>query len=225
MLNTVSSLLQHAQPLAQIAMAKPSQVVPKTPTDAVTAQSGQETDSTASASSTPSTSSTLGNDTFLKYGRTASLVGGSAVAAYRLGEKTGNLIQEVGKSLEQSNGNFQAALPSIKNALGAGLQGAGLSAMVAAGISTVVNGVAASRGEIDKNTAFSNVFADSISGAMAGFGSVSAAGAGSLMMRSLGMAGLPLTIATTVIGVAGGVALGKLSQAMSKPLPEPDLSI
>ncbi len=211
MLTTVSSLLQHSQPLVQTATASQS----KSAKIETQAESKQETEATKSS---------FGGDSFLKYGRMASLVGGSGFAAYRLGEKTGNLIQEAGKALNQSNGNFQAALPSIKNALGAGIQGAGLSAMVSAGISTVVNGIAASRGEIDKGTAFSNVFSDSISGAMAGFGSVATSGAGNLMMRSMGMVGLPLTIATTVLGVAGGVALGKLSQAMGKPLPEADLS-
>lgn len=216
MLTTVSSLLHSPQSLAQIA-APLQQVIASPKAESLQSEQSQQTDSS-------STSSTWGGDKFLKYGRTAGLVAGSGFAAYRLGEQTGNLLKEAAKAINESNGNFQAALPSIKSALGAGLHGAGLSAMVSAGISTVVNGVAASRGDIDKNTAFSNIFADSISGALAGFGSVSAAGTGSLIMRSLGMAGLPLTIATTVIGVAGGVAMGKLSQAMSQPLPEPDLS-
>lgn len=212
MLTTVSSLLQQPLPQGQKPLVSLPVINPRQDVK-------EETKENPSAQE-----STFGGDRFIRYGRTAGLVGGSGVAAYRLGEKTGFLLEEAAKALQASNGNIQAALPSIKNVLGAGLQGAGISAMVSAGISTAVNIVAATRGDIDKSTAFSNVFSDSISGAMAGFGGVAAAGAGNILMRSMGMVGLPLTIVTTVLGVAGGVATGKLSEAMSKPLSEADLS-
>ena len=212
MLTTVSSLLQQPLPVAQ------------QPSASALANSPRQAETEATKETPAAKESTFGADRLISYGRTASLIGGSGVAAFQLGEKTGFLLQEAAKALQASNGNVQAAMPSIKNALGAGLQGAGISALVSAGISTAVNMVAATRGDIDKSTAFSNVFSDSISGAMAGFGAVAASGAGNILMRSMGMVGLPLTVITTVFGVAGGVATGKLSQAMNKPLPEADLS-
>jgi len=87
-----------------------------------------------------------------------------------------------------------------------GLKGAGLGALVGAGLSAVTNGVGVATGQVSSSRAVDNVIGDTIGGAVGGLGAVTAAGIGGMILGKMGVAGLPLTIATIALGAAGGVA-------------------
>ena len=156
-------------------------------------------------------------DTLTTLGRMAGHAAGGGFAAYKLGGDTAAHIRKVAESIKgtpDAPGSIKAAMPSIQKAMFNGLKGAGLSAMVSAGVSAVTNGVSVVSGKTDSQTAFNNVVGDTISGAVGGFTGVTAAGAGNLLLSSMGMGGLPLTIGTVAFGAAGGVLGGKLVSSL-----------
>lgn len=192
MLNAVSNLVQSYQlPAAGAASTKPE------------AKPAKE-----------ESKSPLGEDRFLEYGRLAGLAAGGGFASYKLGSQVAEQFKELANALKPGQGNLQSAMPSIQKIAGTSMKGAGLSALVAAGVSAVSNGISVARGQTDGQTALSNVVSDGVSGAIGGFGAVSAAGMGTLLLRSFGMAGLPLTIGTVALGAVGGIFTGRLGQKL-----------
>lgn len=161
----------------------------------------------------------LGEDRVLLYGRNIALGAGGAVAGYRLGHQMADHMQEAAKALKAENG-FQAALPSIQKVLGSGMRGAGISALVTGAVSAVSHGISLAQGKTDGKTVISNVISDAVSGGIGGFGGVTAAGAGNLILRSFGIAALPLTIGTVAFGAVGGVLAGKLAQKLQNSAAE-----
>lgn len=197
MLNTVSNLLQ--------------QQIPQTVVQPLPSSSG----AAKPQSSLEPKKAPLGEDTLLIYGQYAGLAAGGGFAAYRLGGKVAEQMKEVAKAFKTPpNKDLPSALPGVKNLFGSGMQGAGLSALVAAGVSAISNGVSVMQGKTDSATATQNVIGDALSGAIGGFTAVTAAGAGTLLLGSMGVAGLPLTIATIAFGAAGGVLGGRLGVSL-----------
>lgn len=188
MLSTVSNLLQ-------------------VPTPGLSSSPGKSVTPSPKADETQSAESLSGD--VARIGRLAGLAAGGGFAAYKLGDKASNHIKEVADAIKTGSG-LQPAMPGIKNLMGVGVKGAGLSAMVAAGVSAVTNGIEVVQGKQSGQTAVQNVITDSMSGAIGGFGAVTAAGAGSLLLKSMGMAGLPLTIGTVAMGAAASVGMGTL---------------
>lgn len=178
----------------------------------VPAQSSTEsTDAETQQAYTPDTLTTLG--------RMAGHAAGGGFAAYKLGGQTATHIREATeayKGTPEAPGGIKAALPGIQKVMFNGLKGAGLSALVSAGVSAVTNGVGVVSGKTDSQTAFNNVVGDTISGAVGGFTGVTAAGAGNLLLSSMGMAGIPLTIGTVAFGAVGGILGGKLVSGMQQ---------
>lgn len=193
MLNAVSSLVQAYQiPVEPAKAGKPS----------------------AKPESKPAQSA-LGEDKFIKYGSLASLAAGGGFAAYKLSGKMAANFKELAEAMKPGQGgNLQAAVPSLQKIAGTTLQGAGLSALVSAGVSAVSNGIGVARGKVDGQTAVKNVMADGISGAIGGFGAVSAGATGSMLLGAFGVVGLPLTIGTVAFGAAGGVLAGRFGQKL-----------
>lgn len=202
MLNAVSNLIQ-------------TQQIPLQPVTGPTEKAGKTGKPAAPAQADKSTG--LGEDRYVSYGRLAGLAAGGGFAAYKLGNQTATHFQELAAALKTSagaGGSFQAALPALQKIGLASMKGAGLSAMVTAGVSAISNGVGVARGKFDGQTAVQNVISDSIGGAIGGFGAVTAAGAGTMLLQSFGMVGLPLTIGTVAFGALGGVSTGMLAQKL-----------
>lgn len=145
----------------------------------------------------------FGSD-FSSIGRMVAHAGGGGFASYKLG----------GQMADNYKGMFSNGIKGffggVKNVAITGVKGAGLSALVSAGVSAVANGVGVATGKQDGSTAVSNVLSDTIGGAVGGLGAVTLGGLGTLALRSFGIAGLPLTIATVGLGAVGGVLAGKL---------------
>ena len=160
--------------------------------------------------------SALGEDTYQGYVRLGGLAAGGGFAAYKLGNQVASHYKELAAALKPDANNLPAATPALQKVIGTSMKGAGLSALVAAGISAVSNGVLVAQGKSDAQTAVKNVVSDSITGAIGGFGAVSAAGAGSLILGSMGLVGLPLTIGTVIFGAAGGVLSGRLGMKLQE---------
>jgi len=193
-LNAVSAQLQSYAPTRQ-----PEQVQPKLKPETQTADKGTADKETPGAE-------TFGEDQLLVYGRLAGQAVGGGLVAHRLGNDVAKHIREINKVLEgRPKDGMNAALPSFKRLAGAGMQGAGLAALISAGFSAVSNGVSIARGKTDSQQAMKNVMSDTIGGALGGFSAVSAAGAGTILLSSMGMAGLPLTIGNAIFGAAGSV--------------------
>lgn len=194
MLNAVSSLLQTPQlPASQ--PVKPAAKPAAKPAE-------------------PAAQSVLGSDTFRTYTRLVGQAAGGGFAAYKLSGKVAANFKEIADALNQPGGNFTTATPALQQIVGSSMSGAGLSALVAGGVSAVSNGFAVARGQSDGNTAVANVLSDTISGAIGGFGAVSMGGMGQLLLGSFGVVGLPLTIGTVAFGAAGGVLAGQLGQKL-----------
>ena len=155
---------------------------------------------------------TLGSDRFVQYTRFASQAAGGGFAAYKLGNQASDYFKELATVLNPGQGVAQSPLPALQKIGGISMKGAGLSALVAVGVSAVANGVAVARGQSNSQEAVQNVVSDGISGAIGGFGAISLAGAGTHMLRAFGMAGLPLTIGMVALGAVGGVATAQLAQ-------------
>jgi len=210
MLSTVSNLLQQQIPQHIVAQPLPS----SSSGVAAEPQSSKKTDDT--------TTSSLGEDKLLIYGQYVGLAAGGGLAAYRIGGKVAEQMREIAKAFKTPpTKDLPSTLPGVKNLFGSGMQGAGLSAMVAAGVSALSNGVSVMQGKTDSATATKNIIGDALSGALGGFTIVTTAGAGNLLLGSMGVAGLPLTIATVAFGAAGGILGGRLGVSLQAPQIDP----
>lgn len=118
-------------------------------------------------------------------------------------------LQKSGTSAAKQIGNQAGKGGSIIGGVGGvlatGLKGAGLGALVGAGLSAVSNGIGVATGQISSSRAVDNVIGDTIGGAVGGLGAVTAAGLGGMLLGKMGVAGLPLTIATVALGAVGGI--------------------
>lgn len=158
----------------------------------------------------------LGSDRFVQYTRIASQAAGGGFAAYKLGNQAADSFKELAAVLNPTQGVAPSPIPSLQKIGGLSMKGAGLSALVAVGVSAVANGVSVARGQSNGQEAVQNVVSDGISGAIGGFGAISLAGAGTHLLRAFGMTGLPLTIGMVALGAVGGVATGQLAQQFQK---------
>lgn len=109
------------------------------------------------------------------------------------------------KGLNPQAGKGGSIIGGVGSVLATGLKGAGLGALVGAGISAVSNGIGVATGQISSGRAMDNVIGDTIGGAVGGLGAVTAAGLGSMLLSKMGVGGLPLTIATVALGAVGGM--------------------
>jgi hypothetical protein len=155
--------------------------------------------------SSPTGTSAFGSD-FSSIGSMVANAAGGGFAAHKLGAQMGQNMKAIfGKTFTTG----------LKNSAATGLKGAGLSALVSAGISVVSNGVGIATGKTDGNTAVNNVIKDTLGGAVGGLGAVTFGGLGNLAMGSLGLAGVPLTVATVALGAVGGVLGGQLARPLT----------
>lgn len=90
--------------------------------------------------------------------------------------------------------------------LRAGAMGAALSAIYAG----IHRGTAAARGQISKATAVSHIASDAVGGFCTGSASGLGSGASSLLFRSLGVAGIPLSLGTATLGAMSGIGASLL---------------
>lgn len=216
-LNTVSSLLPPGQlfPVAS-AQRPPSRPVELAPSPApmadlpaLPAETPEPAEETESASS-----SIFGSDTFSAFRQYAGQSASGAAAAFQLGERTSNFYREISKAFEGSGNGWAQARPGIEGAVISGVQGAGIGALVSAGVALVSNGYQTMQGKMTVDELSDHVLTDSLNGAFAGFGGATLGGAGHLIMSSMGMAGLSLKIGTAIAGAVGGVLLAQMSQPM-----------
>lgn len=154
-----------------------------------------------------------GNDAFGNDGFSSitSLVAGGAsggFSAYKYGAQMGTDIKSM-----FGNG-FKGFLGGLKNTTITGLKGMGMSALVGAGVSALGNGVGVAMGKVDSSEAVSNVIGDTITSAVGGLGAVTAGGVGNLLLSKVGVAGMPLTVATVALGAVGGVAAAYMKDAL-----------
>lgn len=150
-----------------------------------------------------------GTDTFTSVSSLVSGAAGGGFASYKLGaQMSGNMQGLFG------NG-FSGFFGGMKQMALTGAKGAGLSALVGGGISVVTNGISAVSGRIEPTEAVRNVVGDTITGAVGGFGAVTFAGLGHLVLGKFGLAGTGLTIATVAIGAVCGVAAAHMKNAVT----------
>ncbi len=215
-LQAVSSLLPPGQLFPRQPQRLPSQVtlpVPVNPPVTTTPPAEDAPDTPASEPvEAPPGDSILGDDRFLRISKYAAQGAGGAFAAYRLGKSTGELYREISKAFQKGGRGLPQAKPGIEGALMNGVKGAGMGALVSAGISLVSNGWQVTQGEITTEDLTDRVVDDTLNGAFAGFGGVTLGGLGNLVMGSMGMTGLPLTIGTAAVGAVGGILLSQFSQ-------------
>lgn len=154
-------------------------------------------------------------DSFSRVSSMVATGAGGAFAAHKYSETMAESIfnyQELGE-LQGAPG---VAFATFKEMGGIALKGAGMSALVSAGVSVVANGVGLAKGKLDRETAVKNVVGDTITGAVGGLGAVTLGGLGGLALVKMGMTGLPITIATVAIGAATGVAASALRDKLIK---------
>lgn len=206
-LNTVSSLLPPGHLFPVDTVQAPASVVTLSPS----------TDTSKKPDPKPSKSpGVFGSDTFSTFRKYAGQSASGAFAAFQLGERTSGFYRQISKAFESGStaGGWSRARPGIEGALMSGVQGAGIGALVSAGVAVASYGYQAIQGEISVDELTEHVLNDSLSGAFAGFGGATLGGAGHLIMSSMGMMGLPLKIGTAVAGAVGGVLLAQMSQPM-----------
>lgn len=169
----------------------------------------------ATAAEQPENPTSSPIDTFR---RVSSMVGagaGGGLAAYKFSEAMAEGMYNHSQ-LGELGGIKGVAFASFKEMGTIGIKGAGVSALVSAGVSAVANGMGLAQGKIDKNTAAKNVVGDTITGAIGGLSAVTLGGLGGLAMVKMGMTGLPITIATVAIGAASGVAAAAIKDKIMK---------
>ena len=209
-LSAVSSQLQAPR------LLPPVQLRPVAPMQEAASASQQDEAPEISSPAAAKKPAAFGVDTFMRHSRSVGLAAGGGFAAYRLGDTIARQMREIGRVLEgRPNEGLTPVAPNLQKLAASGMQGAGLSAMVSGGVSVVANGIAVVRGQIEGQTAVQNIISDSLSGAISGFSAVSAAGAGNLLLSSMGVMGLPLTVATVAFGAAGSVLSGRLVNHMN----------
>ncbi len=152
-----------------------------------------------------------------------SLVSGAAgggFAAYKLGGKMGESIKGLfGKApvTPPADGAAKAGFGKnfaggIKGVAMTGLKGAGLSALFAAGVSAVGNGVGVATGQVNGSDAVGNVVKDTIGGAVGGLTGVTLGGFASMIP----VGGVFGTVLTVGFGAIGGVLGSQLAQSMTE---------
>lgn len=207
-LNTVSSLLPPGQLFPVASVQRP--VSPVTTPPAIDTPKTPE-------STEPISPSIFGSDTFSTFSQYAGQSASGAFAAFQLGERTSHFYREISKAFEggaAAGNGWTQARPGIEGAVMSGVHGAGIGALVSAGVAVASYGYQAMQGDISVEELTDHVLTDSLSGAFAGFGGATLGGAGHLIMSSMGMAGLPLKIGTAIAGAIGGVLLAQMSQPM-----------
>lgn len=153
----------------------------------------------------------LSADTLALTGRLAGHAAGSGFATYRYGAQIGTQMKEVYLGLKNGGtAGTESALINAKGLALSSIRGAGLAGLISAGTSAIANGLGVVKGKTDSQTAISNVLSDTMTGTIGGLGAVTVGGAGNLALASMGVAGLPLTIATVALGAAGGTLMGHL---------------
>lgn len=210
-LNTVSSLL----PPKQLFRGAPVQG-PLSPVTSP-AVNTPEAPTVSKEPTEPKSPGIFGSDTFSNFSQYAGQSASGALAAFQLGERTSGFYRQISKAFESGSavGNgWTLARPGIEGAIMSGVQGAGIGALVSAGVAVASYGYQAVKGEISVEELTEHVLNGSLSGAFAGFGGATLGGAGHLIMSSMGMAGLPLKIGTAIAGAVGGVLLAQMSQPM-----------
>ncbi len=120
----------------------------------------------------------------------------------------GVLHQDMATAIDGLRSGFSWG--GLKNLGAVGLKAGAMGAGISAVSSAVQNISARSKGLITTRDAISNVGTDSVGGLLSGTTAGLAAGAGSLALRSFGVAGLPLTIGAAAAGAIGGVGASKL---------------
>lgn len=212
-LNAVSSLL----PPAQLFPVRRPQLVVSSP--AVTQDPVAETpESEAGSESDLTPEAVFGGDRFSTFSQYTGQAASGAFAAFRLGERTSNFYREISKAFGQGGRGWTQARPGIEGAVMSGVRGAGVGALVAAGVSVISYGFQTAKGDMSIDQMTDHVLSDSLNGAFSGFGGATLGGAGHLIMSSMGMAGLPLKIGTAIAGAVGGVLLSQMSQPMEDSL-------
>lgn len=170
---------------------------------------------------TTKASSFLNADTLALTGRLAGHAAGSGFATYRYGSQIGTQMKEVYLGLKNGGpAGTERALINAKGLAMSSIRGAGLAGLISAGTSAIANGLGVVKGKTDSQTAISNVLSDTMTGTIGGLGAVTIGGAGNLALASLGLAGIPLTIATVALGAAGGTLMGHLLQTGRNPETE-----
>jgi hypothetical protein len=160
-------------------------------------------------------------DVLVLTGRLVGHVGGSGFAAYKAAPQMAARLKEMGQLFKtEQPANPQHLLSSMGQIALTGLQGAGLSALVSAGSSIIANGLGVVKDKIDSPVAVQNVISDTLTGAIGGLGAVTLGGTGHLALSAMGLAGLPLTIATVTLGAAGGTLAGHLAHKTRQAQPE-----
>lgn len=91
------------------------------------------------------------------------------------------------------------------SSLRSGAMGAGLSAVYAG----IHRGSAYLRGEITREVALGDVAADAAGGFCTGTASGLGSGASSLLFRSLGVAGIPLSLGSATVGAMSGIGMAQ----------------
>ncbi len=152
-----------------------------------------------------------GNDDLSVVGKTISEASQFGVGALT-GYKYHGTIADASKSIAGSfkTGSFKEIVGSLKTngkIMGtAGVNAAGIGALVSGGISLVSNTVSLAQGNDNLGGAVSNIITDSIKGALSGVGGVAVGGISSLTLSAFKVTGTPLVIAG-VVGGAVGAAL------------------
>lgn len=205
-LQAVSSLLPPGQLFTPRKPQVPSVPVDNIPVDNTPAEKSVESP----------TDSFIGSDRFSLYSKYAGQAAGGALAANRLGTQTGEIFKEISKAFREGGKGMPQAAPGIQGALLNGVKGAGLGALVSAGVSLISNGLKVTQGHINVDQMREEVTDDAINGAFSGFGGVTFGGLGHVMMNSMGMVGLPLAIGTAAAGAVGGILFSQLSRPMEE---------
>lgn len=217
-LNAVSSLLPPAQlfPAARPKPQVPSPIASVPPVSTVPpvaeAPEPQDTESPVTADDD---AGIFGGDRFSLFSEYAGQAASGAYSAFRHGENTSNFYREISKAFQRGGNGWADARPGIEGAIMSGVRGAGVGALVSAGVAVASHGFQAARGEMSVEDFTDRVLNDALNGAFSGFGGATLGGAGHLIMSSMGMAGLPLKIGTAIAGAVGGVVLAQMSQPMT----------
>lgn len=122
----------------------------------------------------------------------------SSVKGAQEGAAAGTALVNAAKSV-----NLDGMITAGKELGGVGLEMAGQSAGLAAGVSLVTNGIAVFNHQETFAQAGSNVVGDTIGGAAGGAGGAIAGAIGMAALGALGVAGFPLTIGAAVVGMVG----------------------
>lgn len=166
--------------------------------------------STGTGSTTPlsNVSNSLLPD-FTSFSSISSFVSSAAGGGFT-GYKLGGQMTDSFKSLFGNGaGGFMGGM---KNIAVTGFKGAGLSALVTAGVSAAANGIGMATGKVTSDVAMKNVVKDTIGGAVGGLTGVTAAGIGGLIFRGGGVMGTVLSVG---LGAVGGVVGGQLAHKLT----------